>query len=188
MTHLSLHRRHFARAVFFLSVLVTIVSGCSKDSALLNSNPTGANKAHEDNKGIDKIDHVIVIYMENHSFDNLYGEFPGANGLSDATRLQYTQIDTGTGVPYATLPWSDASFVPTPVLPNAPFEIGALRPPSQTTRDLVHRYYQEQNQIDGGKMDKFAAISDAAGALVFPVRGSSNRDNASRAAPTVLES
>ncbi len=31
------------------------------------------------------------------------------------------------------------------------------------TGDLVHRYYQEQMQIDGGKMDKFAQISDAQG-------------------------
>jgi phospholipase C len=34
--------------------------------------------------------------------------------------------------------------------------------PSQLSGDLVHRYYQEQYQIDGGKMDKFVAWSDAA--------------------------
>ncbi len=27
------------------------------------------------------INHVVVIFMENHPFDNLYGHFPGANGL-----------------------------------------------------------------------------------------------------------
>jgi hypothetical protein len=27
------------------------------------------------------IDHIIVIFLENHTFDNLYGKFPGANGL-----------------------------------------------------------------------------------------------------------
>ena len=26
---------------------------------------------------LDKIEHIIVIYLENHSFDNLYGTFPG---------------------------------------------------------------------------------------------------------------
>ena len=31
------------------------------------------------------------------------------------------------------------------------------------TRDLVHRYYQNQVQIDGGKNDKFVAASDAKG-------------------------
>jgi phospholipase C len=31
--------------------------------------------------------------------------------------------------------------------------------------DLVHRFYQEQLQIDGGKMDKFVAVSDAKGVM-----------------------
>ncbi|MDP4218989.1 MAG: acid phosphatase [Bacteroidota bacterium] len=162
-TYKHLHPlRSFAVFVCLIAAL-NIVSGCSKDSSLLNSNPAGINKENHDNKGINKVDHVIVIYMENHSFDNLYGEFPGANGLANATPLQYTQIDTATGTPYATLPWSDPSFVPIPVLPNAPFDIGTLKPIGQTTRDLVHKFYQEQNQIDGGKMDHFAAISDAKG-------------------------
>ena len=30
---------------------------------------------------LDKIETVVVIYAENRSFDNLYGYFPGANGL-----------------------------------------------------------------------------------------------------------
>ena len=36
-------------------------------------------------------------------------------------------------------------------------------PLSTATRDLVHRFYQNQMQIDGGKNDKFAAWSDAGG-------------------------
>src|SRR5207245_2421682 len=31
--------------------------------------------------GLGKINHLIVIYQENWSFDGLYGNFPGANGL-----------------------------------------------------------------------------------------------------------
>src|SRR5436309_7024187 len=34
------------------------------------------------------------------------------------------------------------------------------------TGDLVHRFYQEQYQVDGGKMDKFVAWSDAAGLVL----------------------
>lgn len=36
-------------------------------------------------------------------------------------------------------------------------------PIGEKTGDLVHRYWHEIEQIDGGKMDKFAAWSDAAG-------------------------
>jgi len=32
--------------------------------------------------GIESIENIVVIYAENRSFDNLYGTFPGANGLS----------------------------------------------------------------------------------------------------------
>lgn len=135
----------------------SFITGCALEPV------TAVDQRATNNKGINKVEHVIVIYMENHSFDNLYGSFPGADGLANATSSQYTQIDTATGLPYTTLPWSDASFSPTPTMANRPFDIGQLRSVGEPTRDLVHRYYQEINQIDHGKLDKFAAISDANG-------------------------
>src|SRR2546422_10101073 len=53
--------------------------------------------------GLDKIEHIIVIYAENRSFDHLYGLFPGANGLAEATPEQYTQVDRD-GKPLPELP------------------------------------------------------------------------------------
>ena len=35
--------------------------------------------------------------------------------------------------------------------------------PGGCTRDLVHRFYQEQYQIDGGKQDRYVTGSDAVG-------------------------
>src|SRR5712692_5010841 len=29
-----------------------------------------------------KIDHVVIIFKENHTFDNYFGTFPGANGMA----------------------------------------------------------------------------------------------------------
>ena len=34
--------------------------------------------------GLARIDHIVVIYAENRSFDNLYGLFPGADGIANA--------------------------------------------------------------------------------------------------------
>src|SRR5579884_3924495 len=48
------------------------------------------------------LDHIIVLYLENHTFDNLYGLFPGANGLAQPG-ARITQVDQA-GRPYATLP------------------------------------------------------------------------------------
>ena len=49
------------------------------------------------------IDHFIVIYQENWSFDALYGNFPGANGVSRAGSASLTQLDRLTGNPLSGL-------------------------------------------------------------------------------------
>ncbi len=118
--------------------------------------------------GLSAVKNVVVIYAENRSFDNLYGNFPGANGLQNVTAASAAQVDRD-GTPLATLPkiWGGltaAGVTPavteamTANLPNAPFAIddpnGFNTPMSVTTRDLVHRFYENQMQIDGGKNDK----------------------------------
>ncbi len=121
--------------------------------------------------GLDKINHVIVIYLENRGFDHLYGLFPGANGIANAGDAA-KQVDKD-GKVYETLPpilnsnlkGADGKYVvdgrfPTD-LPNAPYRADKYAGVNQTTGDAWHRYYQEQWQIDGGKMDKFIAWSDA---------------------------
>jgi acid phosphatase len=125
---------------------------------------------------LDAIEHVVVIYAENRSFDHLYGLFPHAHGIYDATRI--TQVDRD-GTPLRVLPPVWQENAPDPVfptnLPNAPFRIDAppiSLPLSAPTRDLVHRFYQNQAQIDGGKLDKYAAISDAGGLVMGYYDGS----------------
>ena len=50
-------------------------------------------QANAQQSGINNIDTVVVIYAENRSFDNLYGAFPGANGLQNVTPDDATQLD-----------------------------------------------------------------------------------------------
>jgi len=128
--------------------------------------------------GLDQIQHVIVLYAENRSFDNLYGLFPGANGIANATPAQYTQVDRD-GKPLAHLPpvWkgkrADPAFPSD--LPNRPFRIDAPPvdlPLSVKTRDLIHAFYRNQEQIDGGRNDRFAAATDAGGLVMGYYDGS----------------
>ena len=44
--------------------------------------PAAAQPADAD--PLTKIGHIVVIFEENRSFDNFFGEFPGANGLANA--------------------------------------------------------------------------------------------------------
>ncbi len=46
---------------------------------------------------LSNIDHIIVVYQENWTFDGLYGSFPGANNLSKASAASTTQIDRLNG-------------------------------------------------------------------------------------------
>ena len=79
--------------------------------------------------GIDRLEHVVVIYAENRSFDHLFGLFPGADGIANATSAQYTQLDHD-GKPLPNLPpvWTADGTVDTrfpTTLPNRPFRIDA---------------------------------------------------------------
>lgn len=114
------------------------------------------------------IKNIVVIYAENHSFDNMYGMFPGANGISRATPEQYTQLDHD-GKPLKELivfgpdGKPDASY---PRMPNAPFRIDAPpvnRSPTQMVLGPVHAFYHNQEQINGGKNNMFAAVSNVGG-------------------------
>lgn len=68
------------------------------------------------------IDHIIVVFFENHTFDNLYGLFPGANGLAQAGAA-IPQVDLD-GEVYPTLP-QPADPEATPPGPDAPSDIVA---------------------------------------------------------------
>lgn len=123
---------------------------------------------------LDAVQTFVVIYAENRSFDNLYGRFPGANGLQNVTP-DMAQRDRDGSV-FTELPpvWGGltAKGVTPPVtqaqsehLPNQPFGIddakGFDQPLTVMTRDLWHRFYENQMQINGGKNDKFVAYADS---------------------------
>src|SRR5881296_2102615 len=55
------------------------------------------------------IDHIVVIYEENHSFDNLYGGWERVNGLSDAAAAHTTQVNQA-GAPFQCLYMDDANL------------------------------------------------------------------------------
>jgi acid phosphatase len=135
-----------------------------------------------------KVDIIVIIYAENRAFDNLYGNFPGARGLGEvldsdgrALASYRPQVDRdGTVLPVLPPSWGGVTAPGVaPVvtqqhsvgLPNAPYSIedgftaqsGVTLSTGTVTRDLWHRFFENQMQIDGGKNDGFAAWSDAGG-------------------------
>src|SRR5690242_4619354 len=151
------------KTLFLLSALL-VVAGCATAPA----------------DGLQKIDTIVVIYAENRSFDHLYGLFPGAEGIAQATAEQKTQLDRdGTPMPHLPPVWKQGTREPDPRFPeqllNEPFRLDAPPinlPPSLQIRNLVHRYYQNAEQIADGRNNKFAAISDAGGLVMGYYDGS----------------
>src|SRR6266498_470805 len=79
-----------------------------------------------------EINHLIIVVMQNASFDHLFGTYSGANGL-DPTAASYTQKD------------ASGNTVQPQLLTN-------LSP-----ADLQHTQTSYQFAYDSGKMDKYAA-------------------------------
>lgn len=123
------------------------------------------------------IQHVVVLYAENRSFNNLFSGFPGlAQPLQDLDSVAYQQRDRD-GQLLKQLPPIWGGMVPREQtingrfyhideasitgLPNRPFGLhsadGVALPHDVITRDLVHRFYENQLQINGGRNDGFVA-------------------------------
>jgi acid phosphatase len=188
--------------------------GISAAAVLAVGAVTGAASASADRHGgkgptvVGHYKHLVVIYEENHSFDNLYGTWGSVNGqrvdgLAGADQLHTTQV-AQNGDAYGCLLQNDVNLAsPTPLpttcvdsahgvaashFTNDPFTIddyikptdktcpapGVFAPtgvlkdspgalPGGCTRDLVHRFYQEQYQLNGGLQNRYVTGSDSAG-------------------------
>ncbi len=106
-----------ANAVFKSTIFITVTS----------STPVGTQSP---------IQHLIVLQLQNHSFDNLFGTFPGANGISP-DESSYSQTDSSGNVVTAHLLTTGASG------------------------DLPHSRASYVNTWDHGAMDKFAYYNGA---------------------------
>jgi acid phosphatase len=186
---------------------ICAAAGAIATATVMTSPSAGA--ASHSSTVVGKYHHVVVIYQENHSFDNLYGGWGTVNGQ----RVDGVQQQTGehavqqvaqNGEPYGCLLQNDVNLTaPSPLTstcqdpahkvtashfgnqqfsiddyihpadktcpapgvfaPNGVLKDSAGAVPGGCTRDLVHRFYQEQYQINGGKQNRYVTGSDAVG-------------------------
>jgi phospholipase C len=192
-------KRLIALGVFAFAALALAAAQVSSSAT---KSSAGQLVAAQSPAELAKIKHIVVIYEENHSFDNLYGSWEKVNGISNAPSSTLNQV-SASGTPFTCLKQVDVNLVSPPLAASctdtttgssftSAFKNGALftidqsipatattcpapgafyangapngqGQPGGCTRDIVHRYYQEQYQLDGGKMDRYVAGSDAAG-------------------------
>src|SRR3954454_13365233 len=61
-----------------------------------------------------QVDHIVVIYQENHSFDNLYGGWEAVRGLAAADPAHATQVSQA-GTPFSCLLQNDVNLTSPPL-------------------------------------------------------------------------
>src|SRR5215469_11646767 len=111
---------------------------------------------------LSKVQHIVVIYQENWSFDSLYGLFPGADGLGQSSPASLNQTDrfdkplsAQTGQPFSLVSGSLSLTTPPPPINNGQIDKrftpglntlltydaspNSTLQPNDTTGDLVHR-------------------------------------------------
>jgi acid phosphatase len=189
-------RRPGGRGLLVLAALIALAAAVSSGAA--GSNGRGAG-----NDRLQRINHIVVVYEENHSFDNLYGGWEGVNGRSNADAAHTVQVneagnvfdclmqvdvnltspplpadcsDTTAGSPPFTSHFTNAPFSIETYIPKdartcpqpGVFAANGLTPspanlPGGCTRDMVHRFYQEQYQLNDGMQNRYTTGSDAVG-------------------------
>jgi acid phosphatase len=192
---------NFLRKSFVGLALISLSGyGCSASSGTPNTPVTTTDGGGDSKTSSDAasdapatpfataIQNIVVIYAENRTFDNMFGNFPGAHGLSEVvddkgvpTSAYVAQKDRD-GTVLAKLPktWGGVTLAGNPTvvteaqsdgLANAPFGVenayvangaptlGTL----DVTRDLTHRFFENQMEVNGGSNDMFGAWLDAGG-------------------------
>ena len=90
------------------------VRGIAAGLAVLATLAPPASAGQREARQLDRVRHIVVIYEENHSFDNLYGRWPGVRGLRDADPAHTRQVDQA-GRPYDCLLQVDVNLTSPPL-------------------------------------------------------------------------
>src|SRR3954462_5764112 len=105
-------RRRFARV---RARLITGIVAAVAVSAIAGVSPAAARHRRVP---LRHVRHLVVIYLGNRSFDNLYGDFAGGDGLAAADPQHTIQTDLA-GAPLKCLPQTDPHLTSPPLPADA---------------------------------------------------------------------
>jgi phospholipase C len=126
--------RNRGRSIFSLVIMLLLLAGQFRPAQAAPLPAVGQDgSSPEGLKTTTPIKHLVVIMQENHSFDNYFGTYPGADGYPAGLKM--------------------------PVDPKNP-EQGYVEPwhlANSTITDLSHSASTFKEQMNGGKMDGFVS-------------------------------
>src|SRR5713101_5819270 len=103
----------------------------------LTALPAAGSESDRGESQLGKINHIVVIYQENRSFDNLYGGWEGVNGRANADAAHTQQINQ-SGAPFNCLLQDDVNLTSPSPLPTTCTETITL-PAKTINSDLVNK-------------------------------------------------
>jgi phospholipase C len=153
------------------SVLKSLAAGAAALAVPRLPSAWAAEPAAQDLQGFrQSIDHIVVIFQENRSFDHYFGTYRPASGAQVDTLLnaegkvgeRFSGLQKNpAGVPYSTLPVpDDIPGFQGALLANTPFPLAPYVPPTHNVPwDPSHHFYRMFAEINGGRMDQFVALA-----------------------------
>lgn len=112
-----------------------LLGGCGVLSSKNQPSPTSACA------GVNSIDHVVIVILENRSFDHYFGSYPGVRGFNDKSAA-FEQ-------PYP----GNTSTLPTGVL--LPFHLDSTKLNAACTHDITHDWIPQHQSWNNGVMNGF---------------------------------
>jgi phospholipase C len=163
MNHARVSRRSFLKSLTYAGAAATSLGAASWSSAAARGGDIAGLR--------ERIEHIIVIFQENRSFDHYFGTYRHPHGASvaglldgegkvDRRRFYGLQKNpAGIVYPYLPVPKSIAAFQ-NGLIENLPFHLSPYIPPYENTKwDPLHDFFRMSAQMDHGAMDRFVALA-----------------------------
>ncbi|MGC8519646.1 MAG: phospholipase C [Steroidobacteraceae bacterium] len=117
-----------------------------------------------------RIEHVIVLFQENRSFDHYFGAYQHPRGATvtglldgegNVHRRFHGLQKNPAGIPYSYLPMPENILgFDGRLFKNQPFHLGPYMPPWENLPwDPEHHFFRMFAQVDNGAMDQFVALA-----------------------------
>lgn len=146
----SLSRRRFlhlsAAAAAAAAVGTSCSSGGSTGTTSTTARATSTTMSPQKRSRLSDVEHVVIIFQENRSFDQIFGTRKGVRGFGDPDVLE---LPDGKPIWYQPNKRNPEGFV-------LPFPMTATGPGGQCGGDVDHSWEGQHIAWNGGKMDGYA--------------------------------
>nr|WP_174506884.1 phospholipase C, phosphocholine-specific [Acinetobacter sp. Marseille-Q1620] len=147
MSNIKMNRRHFLQGLTGVGALAAFPASIQKALAIDAYNQTGT---------IQDVKHVVMLMLENRSFDSYYGTRKGYRGFGDRFTIP---LPNGRKV------WQQLNMTGKEILP---YELDSDKGNAQRLKSTPHTWIDSHQAWDGGRMNSWPKIKKDHSMSYFP--------------------